>query len=360
MSQPPERPGSPSDPWGGEPKPGDYPPPPGYGPPPGPPPGYGPPPGPPPGYGPPPAYGAPPPGYGGPPPPPGYGPPPPGYGPPPPGYGPPQPGYGPPPGYPPPPGYAAPQPGFGPPPGYPPPPGLGFNIGDAFSWAWDKFAKHLGPLILSILLYNVIAFVVLFVAGSLVGFRANVTDTGTDTGQLFTGVGVIGTLVLEIVIFVVVIFVQAGYLSGVLDIADGNPVTIGSFFRPRHFGAVILAAALLGVVSIAVLALQSVVPGFLFWLLTHVVLAVFGFFAIFTIAFSTDRGLTAFAALTASFTTVRSNIGGALVSALAQFVLFALAMLPCFLGLVTLPLALLIQVYTYRRLSGGSVAPLTP
>jgi uncharacterized membrane protein len=35
-------------------------------------------------------------------------------------------------------------------------------------------------------------------------------------------------------------------------------------------------------------------------------------------------------------------------------------MLPCFLGLVTLPLALLIQVYTYRRLSGGSVAPLTP
>ena len=44
MSQPPEHPGNPNDPWGGNPNPGDYPPP-GYGPPPGPPPGYGPPPG---------------------------------------------------------------------------------------------------------------------------------------------------------------------------------------------------------------------------------------------------------------------------------------------------------------------------
>src|ERR1700744_6288357 len=80
MSQPPEHPGNPHDPYGGNANPGDYPPPPGYGPPPGPPPGYGPPPGQPqPGYGPPPGYGAPPP-----PPPPGYGPPPqPGYGPPP-------------------------------------------------------------------------------------------------------------------------------------------------------------------------------------------------------------------------------------------------------------------------------------
>ncbi len=85
MSHPPEYPGNPNEPYGG-----NFPSYPGYGPPPGPPPGYGPPPGQPqPGYGPPPGYGAPPP---------------------PPGYGPPQPGYGPPPGYPPPPGYGPPVP----------------------------------------------------------------------------------------------------------------------------------------------------------------------------------------------------------------------------------------------------------
>jgi uncharacterized membrane protein len=198
------------------------------------------------------------------------------------------------------------------------------------------------------------------VVGSLIGFSAHVTDTGTDSGDLVTGVDVISTVVLEIVLFLVVIFVQAGYLSGALDIADNRPVTIGSFFKPRHFGAALLAAALLAVVSALVLVLQSVVPGLLFWLLTHLVLAVFGFFAMFTIAFAIDRDLPAIGALTASFTTVRSNITGALLSALAQFVLFALALLPCFFGLVTVPLALLVQVYTYRRLSGGPIAPLTP
>ncbi|WP_422604182.1 hypothetical protein [Mycobacterium sp.] len=205
-----------------------------------------------------------------------------------------------------------------------------------------------------------IAFVLFFVVGSLFGINAHVTDTGANSSELVTGVGVVATLVLEALVFLVIIFVQAGFLSGVLDIADSRPVTIGSFFRPRHFGTVILAAALLAVVSTVVLALQSVVPGLLFRLLAHVVLAIFGFFALFTIAFATDRGLPPFAALTASFTTVRSNIGGALLSALAQFVLIALALLPCFFGLLTLPLALLIQVYTYRRLSGGQVAPLTP
>jgi uncharacterized membrane protein len=336
MSQPPEHPGNPHDPYGGNPNPGDYPPPPGYGPPP----GYRPPPGQPqPGYGPPPGYGAPPP-------PPGYGPPP-------------QPGYGPPPGYPPPPGYG-PPPGYPAAPGYGPPPGSGFSIGEAFSWAWNKFSKNLGPLILSILLYNVIAFVLFFVVGSVVGISAHVTDTGADSSELVTGVGVVGTLVLEALAFLAVIFVQAGFLSGVLDIADSRPVTIGSFFRPRHFAAVLLAAALLGVVSIVVLALQYVVPGVVFRSFAHVVLAIFSFFAMFTLAFATDRGVPAIAALTASFNTVRSNIGGALLSALVQFVLIALALLPCFFGLVTLPLALLIQVYTYRRLSGGPVAPPTP
>ncbi len=98
--------------------------------------------------------------------------------PPPPGYGPPpQSGYGPPPGYPPPPGYG-PPPGYPAAPGYGPPPGSGFSIGEAFTWAWNKFSHNLGPLILSILIYNLIAFALVAVVGSLIGFSAHVTDTG--------------------------------------------------------------------------------------------------------------------------------------------------------------------------------------
>ena len=338
MSQPPEHPGSPSDPWGDNPNKGDYPPP-----------GYGPPPGPPPGYGPPQqAYGGPPP------PPPGYGPPPPGYGPPPPGYGPP-PGYPPHPGYPPPPGYPV-------PPGYPPPPGGPFDIGAAFSWAWNKFTKNIGPLILAFLLYFVIGLVLhglVFVL--LGGANANTADADGDYGASFTGgLDTVGFLVLQIVAFVFGIFVQAAFLSGALDLADGRPVTVGSFFRPRNFGNVILAALLLALIT-GILNLPSLLSSFIFGLLALVAIAVFTFFALFTIAFATDRGLSPIDALKASFSTVRSNIGNTLLSLVVQVLIVLLGFLACGIGIIVAgPVALLIQVYTYRRLSGGSVAAPTP
>lgn len=335
MSQPPQHPGNPSDPWGADPHPGDYPPPrpgppPGYGPPPGPPPGYGPPQGPPPGYGPPPG------------PPPGYGPPQPGYGAPPP----------PPPGYrPPPPGYGPPQPGYPPPPGYPPHPGQPFDVGDAFSWAWNKFTKNAVPLIVAVVVYGAIAALVYgLVLVSTGGFNTNTADVGGGYGASFTaGLGTVGTIVLEIVSFAYGTFAQAATLSGILDIADGRPVSIGSFFKPRNFGGVIVAALLVGVFS-AIGYLLCFIPG-----------VIFTFFAMFTIAFVIDRGLPAFDALKASFTTVRSNIGGALLSWLVQFLVVLAGAFACGIGLiVAAPVTLLIQGYTYRRLSGGPIAPLTP
>jgi uncharacterized membrane protein len=341
MSQPPEHPGSPSDPWSGNPNQGDYPPP-GYGPPPGPPPAYGPPPGPPPGYGPPQ------PGYGAPPPPPGYGPPPPGYGPPP-GYPPPPPGYGPPAGYP-------------APPGYPPPLGQGFNIGEAFGWAWNKFSKNLGPLILAFLLYAVVGIVLhALVFVLLGGATANTAGTDGDYSASFaSGLDAVGFLVLQIVAFVFFIFVQAAFLSGALDLADGRPVTVGSFFKPRNFGTVVLAALLLAVIS-GILNLVSLLPGLLFALLSFVLLAVFAFFTLFTIAFATDRALAPVDSLKASYTTVKANVGSTLISLLAQFLLVLVGFLACGVGIIVAgPVALLIQVYTYRRLSGGQIAPLTP
>lgn len=340
MSQPPEHPGNPNDPYGAHPHPGAYPPPPGYGPPPGPPPAYGPPPGQPPGYGPPPGYGAPPP-------PPGYGPPP-------------QAGYGPPPGYPPPPGYG-PPPGYPGVPGYPPGAGSPFSVGDAFNWAWNKFSKNLGPLLLAALVYFVIGAVVhVLVFVLLGGATANTPDIGSDYGASFTAsLGAGGTLVFSIVSFVFVIFVQAAFLSGALDLADGRPVTVGSFFKPRNFGKVVLAGALLSVIS-AVLNLVALL-GFLFYLLSLAAVLVFTFLSLFTIAFATDRALPPIDALKASVSTIRSHIGDTLLSFLVQGLLFVLGLFACGIGiLVTGPLAGLIQVYTYRRLSGGPVAPPTP
>ncbi|MGA8332654.1 MAG: hypothetical protein WB777_25735, partial [Mycobacterium sp.] len=285
---------------------------------------------------------------------------PPGYGAPPPGYGPPQPGYGPPPGYPPPPpGYGPPPPGYGPPPGYPPAPGQRFDIGQAFSWAWNKFKQNPGTLILATLVYGVVGIVVHGLVFVLLGGATadNVGADGDYAASFSAGLGTVGTLVLSIVSFVFGIFVQAAFLSGGLDLADGRPVSVGSFFKPRNFGTVVLAGALLSVIS-AVLNLLSLLPSFVFALVSFVAIIVFTFFALFTIAFATDRGLAPIDALKASISTVRAHIGDTLLSFLVQGLVIFVGFVACVVGLVVAaPVALLIQVYTYRRLSGGPIAP---
>jgi uncharacterized membrane protein len=355
MSHPPEHPGNPNEPYGGNPNPGDYPPPPGYGPPPGPPPGYGPPPGQPqPGYGPPPGYGAPPP------PPPGYGPPP-------------QQGYGPPPGYPPPPGY-------GPPAGYqqapggypqyaggPQYPGGGdpfFSAGDAFNWAWNKFTKNAVALIFAMLIYGVglaVIGVVLWLIAAAAGLAVFSTDAAMSssgypdaTAEAGSGLGFFGTIVvLALVGFVflaAVLYVQAAFIDGNLAIADGRPVDVSTYLRPpRNFGQVIIASLLVAVGTVAGFVL-CVLPG-----------VIFAFFAAYTIPFVIDRSLSPVDALKASYTTIKDHFGSALLAFILVIVVQFVGGLIPFVGvLLAVPMSALIITYTYRRLSGGLVAPLTP
>jgi uncharacterized membrane protein len=333
----------------------------------------------------------PPPGYGAPPPLPEYGPPagygataPGGYEPSPPRYDtpPPAPGYDtlpPPAQYSPPSGYGAPppQPGYGQPPaGYPQYPGTGvpfFSAGDAFNWAWNKFTKNAAALIVPMLIYGVALFVVGLVLSTM-SFAMDLAtifgdvNTTTSTGGGYTdpssagdgaaaagaGIGFLGSLLIEallaFVFLVAAIYVQAAFISGSLDIADGKPVDIGSFLRPpRNFGSVIVAAVLIGIGTI-VGSLLCILPG-----------VIFAFFAAYTIPYVIDRSLSPVDALKASFSTIKQHFGSAL---LAYLVVLAVGLVGglvvCVGGFISIPVSLLILTYTFRRLSGGQVAPITP
>jgi uncharacterized membrane protein len=343
-------------------------------PPPPPPPGgnYPPPPG---GY-PPPPGGYPPPQGGYPPPPPPPQGPPGGYPPPPPPQGPPG-GYPPPPpqqqapqgGYPPPPGnYPPPQGGYPPPQqgGYPPPPpgGPGFggapelNIGEAFSWAWNKFSKNAAPLIVSTLIYGVIVGVVygivyglaLLVAPDPVSYYDSSGSGFSYSYSAGFGAASIAVLALGgLVLLVVVGAIQSAYLGGLLDIANGQPVTIGSFFKPRNVGGVVLAAVIVGVLT-SIGYFLCVIPG----------LAV-AIFTIFTTILVVERNLSPIDAIKASIDIVKANFVQVLLAWLIIGVITTVGAVVCGIGLiVALPVAALFLVYTYRKLGGGQVAPLTP
>ncbi len=311
MSQPPEYPGTPNVPHGGNQNPPGYPPPPGYG---APPPPQAPPPPPP--AGPPPGYGAPPP------PPPGYGAPPPGY---------------------------APQPGYGGAPGGQP--GPAFSIGEAFSWAWGKFTQNAAALVVSTLVYGVL----IAVAYSAILFGGGMGSTSTTTNvdgytTATTSIGAGGLIVMivgYVLIYAVGIFAQSAFLSGCLDIADGRPVSIGSFFKPRSLGNVILAAIIVGILA-SIGSFLCIIPGL-----------IVGIFAQFTIPFIIDRSQGAIDGLKSSFTTVQSNFVNALLSFLVQAAALVVGSIACGIGvLVGGPVAALILIYTYRKLSGGQVVPL--
>ena len=305
---------------------GDYPPPPGnY-----PPPGNFPPPGP--GYGPPPGWGPPPQGaY----PPPGSYPPPPAgsYPPPPPGDG----GY-----FPPPPGYGA--------------PATGYSVGEGLTWAWQKFIKNAAPLVVATLVFWLIGLLLSWVSQTVLQAVSPETFTAFDTADgvfetatpTLTGVGLAVTILSTIVqILVKGGIASAGY-GGLLDIANGQPVSIGSFFRPRNVVAVIVASLIVDILALVGL-FACILPG----------LAVLVFTWFSTVAI-VDRNLSPIDGIRTSIDIVKKNFGSVLLAFLTFVLLHIVGFALCGVGLlVTIPVAYLFLVYSYRRLSGGSVAPAT-
>lgn len=312
-------------------------------------------------------------GYPPPPPPGGYPPPPPPGGYPPPqqqgGYPPPQPpgapGYPPPPpppgGYPPPPSGGA--PGYGPPQGYPPPgaPGFGgaqsLNVGDAFSWAWNTFTKNAVALIVPTLVYGLLVAVIY---GIFYGLAIAVAPSGVssyndyDTGFEYSfsyslGAASIGILILGFLLLLVVGgALQSAYLAGLLDLADGRPVTIGSFFKPRNVVSVVVASLIVGIAAGI---------GSLCFILGVVV----ALFTLFTTVLIVDRNLSPIDGIKASIDIVKNNVAQAILTYLMVAVIGIVGALLCGIGLiVALPVAALFLVYSYRKLSGGSVAELQP
>ncbi|WP_110883566.1 hypothetical protein [Mycolicibacterium wolinskyi] len=319
------------------PPPGNYPPPPEGGYPPPPPPG---------GYPPPPQQGGyppPPPGAGYPPPPPpqhgGYPPPPPpgapGAYPPPPG------GYGQPGGYPP-----AGGPGFG--------PGAGYSVGEAFSWAWNKFTKHpaelLVPTLVFGLIYGALQGIIQLISSS---FATTETSSYGDYGysasySMGTG-GIVVSIIGGLVMLVVMAVIQSAYIGGMLDIANGAPVTIGSFFKPRNVGNVIIASVVSGII-VGIGILLCVIPGIIAMIML-----------MFTTVAVLDRNVSGIEGITTSFNIAKANFGPVALTWLVTIAIAIVGVLACLVGLlVAYPLISLITVYAFRKLTGGQVAPLTP
>jgi uncharacterized membrane protein len=207
------------------------------------------------------------------------------------------------------------------------------------------------PLVVSVLIYGVLFGVGYGVIALGGGMGSTTTTTNSDGYTTATAnasaTGLAIMIVGDILLYAVGIFAQSAFLSGCLEIADGRPVGIGSFFKPRNLGTVILAAIIVGILT-SIGSFLFVIPGL-----------IVAIFAQFTILFVIDRSQGAIDALKSSFSTVSSNFANALLAWLVQVAAVLVGAVLCGVGLlVGGPVAALVLVYTYRKLSGGQVVPL--
>lgn len=238
-------------------------------------------------------------------------------------------------------------------PGYPG--AQSYSVGDAFSWAWGKFTANAAALIVPTLVYGLIITLlqVLFGALSAVVEPESTSYMSDGDGYAFYNVSGPASFAVSALGWIVALVVggaiQSAYYSGMLDVANGRPVTIGSFFKPRNVGAVIIASVIVGILTSIGLAL-FVLPGIAVMI-----------FTMFTVIALLDRNLSPIDAIKTSFDIAKNNFGQVLLTLLVVFAVTIVGALLCGVGLlVALPLVALIEVYAFRKLTGGRVAELNP
>jgi uncharacterized membrane protein len=169
-------------------------------------------------------------------------------------------------------------------------------------------------------------------------------SASTSLGAASIAVLVLGMIVL----LVAVAAMQSAYYSGVLDIANGQPVAIGSFFKPRMVGSVVIATVLIGI---------AWAIGSLCFILGIVV----GIFTVFTTVAIIDRSLSPIDGIKTSIDIARANFVQVLLTWLLAAVIGVAGLLVCGVGLlVSAPVSVLYVVYAWRKLTGGQIAALNP
>lgn len=256
-----------------------------------------------------------------------------------------------------------PPPNFPPPPPSDPGPGVpptsgGFNVGEAFSWAWKKFQANAATLVVGTLILAVVAAVLYFVGALIIGaiFGSGVSvdpvtldDSGNITGGGVESRGFFISLLLSalggFVASVAVYILAASYVRVLLRIADGESPEIGEFFKFERIDKTVILGLILAVGSL------------IGTVLCYFPALIWGFLTAFALYFLVDKNEEPVDAVKSSISLTTGNVGTLILVYLAALATVFVGAVACGVGLlVAAPVAGLVYAYTFRSLSGGRVA----
>lgn len=231
-----------------------------------------------------------------------------------------------------------------------------YNPTEAIGYGWSKFTKRPAELLVPVLVLLVAVGVVFGIMYAILGaifLRSGgiTTDPSTGVTTYDGGPGFVVLLIVYALMILLSVFVGqivgAGLIKGSLDSTDGKPVPMGGLFQGWDKGQALVAAILIAV---------GIGVGYVLCFLPAIIV---GFLTQYTMYYVVDQKLPAVDAIRASIKFTTSHLGDTIVFYLLSAVAFFVGALLCGIGLlVAVPVVLIAQAYTFRRLNGHRVAAL--
>lgn len=273
--------------------------------------------------------------------------------PPPPGGTPPPPPGGMPPGPPPPPGGMPPggMPPAGPPPGnfgggggYTPPPAQPYSggggempqldVGSAIGYGWKKFTENVGPF--------VILMLAAFAAIVVIAFIQNLITPNNPSSFI----GLIWSAVVGVVAYVLTFIAQTGVFRAGLGVTRGQAPSVSMLTQTDNIVPYFLTVLLVGLGFFVGLVL-CILPGIIWLILTA-----------YAPILALDKGMDPIEAISTSINWVKDNFGKVFVILLVSYIVYVAGACLCGVGLlVSVPVALVAMIYSYRALNNEPVVP---
>jgi len=213
------------------------------------------------------------------------------------------------------------------------------------SWSWRKFTEHWKVLVLGMvpMLLLLIAFYVAYFVFYLDLMLHGDDMSDAEIRRVFVHIAI--AIGVFFVLLIPASVLQANLQRVALAIADGTTPTFAMLYDTRRLGRILLTLLTLGAATLV---------GFLLCFLPGLA---FGFFASFTMLFVLDQDLRTIEAIKASFRLVREHLGLALLSVLLIGVIGSLGSYALVVGIaVSVPVSLLMQVYSFRALTRGTIS----
>jgi uncharacterized membrane protein len=228
--------------------------------------------------------------------------------------------------------------GFAPPPAQPYGGGPGgelprLEVGAAISYGWKKFSENVGPFIILVL--------AVFAAVVVLNILQTVL-TPDSTGFL----AFFWSVALSIVVFIVTFIIQAGVYRAGLGVTKGQTPSVSMLTETTNIGPYILTVIVVGLGALVGF-LLCVIPGIV-WLI----------FTAYAPILALDKGMGPGDAISTSLNWVKDNFGQVFLVLLVSWVVYVAGAILCLVGLlVSIPVALVAIIYSYRALNQEPVVP---